>query len=83
MGETSMNKEVLPAIKHKETERKQAIKDQTAMNNSTKVFNDSQQQRASPLSTLASPYYNTIMKDQTTKILQGNNKGKKEYTMII
>ena len=78
-----MNKEALPAVKHKETERKQAIKDQTTINNSTKVSNGSQQQRVSPLSTLVSPYYNTIMKDQTTKILQSNNKGKKEYTVII
>ena len=78
-----MNKEALPAVKHKETERKQAIKDQTTINNSTKVSNGSQQQRVSPLSTLASPYYNTTMKDQTTKILQSNNKGKKEYTVII
>ena len=78
-----MNKEALPAVKHKETERKQAIKDQTTINNSTKVSNGSQQQRVSPLSTLASPYYDTIMKDQTTKILQSNNKGKKEYTVII
>ena len=73
MGENSINKEALAAGKHKEIERQQWIKDQATIKKSAHISNVSQQQRASTLSTLATLYYNTIMKDQT------NNKKKRNH----
>ena len=78
MGGNSMSKEALVAEKHNEIERKQSIRDQPTIKNSTQISNGSQQQRASPLSALATLYYNTIMKDYTTEILQSNNEEKKK-----
>ena len=73
MGENSINKEALAAGKYKEIKRQQWIKDQATIKKSAQISNVSQQQRASTLPTLATPYYNTIMKDQT------NNKKKRKH----
>ena len=73
MGENSINKAALAAGKHKEIERQQWIKDQATIEKSAHISNVIQQQRASTLSTLATPYYNTIMKGQT------NNKKKRNH----
>ena len=52
--------------------------DQTTIKNSTQVSNGSQQQKSNPLSALVTPYYNTIMTDQTIKILQGTSEEKRQ-----
>ena len=74
MSENSINKGALAAGKQKEIKRQQSIRDQTTIKKSAQTSNGSQQQRASTLSTLATPYYNTTMKEQTTNKLQGKGK---------
>ena len=83
MAENSINKEALAAGKHKEIERQKSIKEQAAIKESAQVSNVRQQQRASTLSTLATPHYNTIIRDQTNNILQGNNEEKKKVCYNI
>ena len=78
MGENSIIKEALAAGKHKEIEWQQSIREQTTINKLAQVSSGSKQQRAGTLSGLATPYYNNIMKDQTTHILQGKNDEKKK-----
>ena len=83
MVENSVNKEALAAGKHKEIKRHQSIKKQATIKKSAQIFNVSQQQRASTLLVLATPSCNTIIKDQTNNISQGNNEEKKKYNMIL
>ena len=79
MGENGINKDALAPGKHKEIERQQSVKEQATITKSAQVSNVSQHQRASSaLSALATPYYDTITKDQTKNILQGNNEEKKK-----
>ena len=79
MSENGINKDTLAPGKHKEIERQQSVKEQATITKSAQVSNVSQHQRASSaLSALATPYYDTITKDQTNNILQGNNEEKKK-----
>ena len=79
MGENGINKDALAPGKHKGIERQQSVKEQATITKSAQVSNVSQHQRASSaMSALATPYYDTITKDQTYNTLQGNNEEKKK-----